>query len=39
MATVSGFDTVVLNTQASNGRFTGLEESLKLFADGVIAHF
>ena len=37
MATVSGFDTVVLNTQASNGKFTSLEESLKLFADNVIA--
>ena len=37
MATVSRFDTLVLNTQASSGRFTSLEESLKLFADNVIA--
>ena len=36
MAEVSGFDTIVLNTQAGNGRFTTLEESLKLFAEGVI---
>ncbi len=39
MATVSGFDTVVLNTQASNGKFTSLEKSLELFADGVIGRF
>ena len=33
MAEVSGFDTIVLNTQAS----ADLDESLRLFADGVIA--
>ena len=32
MAGVSGFDTVVLNTQAS----ADLDESLRLFAEGVI---
>ena len=33
MAEVSGFDTIVLNTQAS----ADLDDSLKLFAEGVIA--
>ncbi len=33
MAEVSGFDTIVLNTQAS----ADLDESLRLFAEGVIA--
>ena len=36
MATASGFDAVVLNTQPSVGRFTSVERSLEMFAENVI---
>ena len=37
MSTVSGFNTVVLNTQPGNGRFTSVERSLEMFAEKVMA--
>lgn len=37
MAALSGFDTVVLNTQPGGDRFTSVKKSLEMFAEGVIA--
>ena len=37
MSTVSGFDTIVLNTQPGHGRFTSVEKSLEMFAESVMA--